>query len=38
MAIEAQAAKLPILMSNFIPDEAVVDNTLAKNLNITEMI
>ena len=36
MAIEAQAEKLPILMSNFIPDEAVVDNTLAKKLNITE--
>ena len=36
VAIEAQAEKLPILMSNFIPDEAVVDNTLAKKLNITE--
>ena len=36
VAIESQAAKLPILMSNFVPDEAVVDSTLAKKLNITE--
>lgn len=36
VAIEAQAAKLSILMSNFVPDEAVVDGTLAKKLNITE--
>ena len=36
VAIESQAAKLPILMSNFVPDEAIIDSSLAKKIGITD--
>lgn len=36
VAIESQAAKLPILMSNFVPDEAIIDSSLVKHIGITD--
>lgn len=36
VAVESQAANLPLLMSNYVTDEAILDNSLVKKLAITE--
>lgn len=36
VAVESQAANLPLLMSNYVTDEAIIDNSLVKRLAITE--
>ena len=35
VAVESQATNLPLLMSKFVTDEAVIDNSLAKRIGIT---
>lgn len=36
VAVESQTANLPLLMSEYITDEAVIDECLAKRIGITE--
>ena len=36
VAVESQATNLPLLMSKFVTDEAVIDDSLAKRIGITD--